>query len=430
MTHKLPIITVTGTKGKTTVVSLVASYLRNTNHSVLHVDTSGHFMNGMRKSTAADSRAIWGIGTVTAAPGRYLFEFVDHPEFFEEDPVAVLESSFSSSRWGLGYKTHKVGIFLNVFEDHIDPRGLIKTRSDLARAKSFVFSSIEKNGYAVFNADDEYVCSVLDTISSRSIELIPCGKDLNYFDIQMHLKNDGKYVKLEENKVVLHDADSQTVLADLNAMDWAFNGAYEPLALNIMYAAAGLYAFNEGNFTEDMRRMIENTSLDPSTGRMVVMKAKNGATIIADFAHEKHSLQAIADLGRKILPSGGKLRAVVRLSHERPDDVITDTGNEIGRIFDDVVVYDKIDGHFRKPRPPYIKRYPQVIGRTSEVLAKAIRETNPHVERIVREDEAIESMANHTGPQDVVIVIANDEVERSLGFMAQSFQTEHAESIK
>lgn len=423
MTNSIPILTVTGTKGKTTVVSLIASYLHELDRNVLHVDTTGHFVNGVRQSTAADSRDIWGIGTVTAAPGRYLYEFLSNKDL-QQNGAAVLEASFSSARWGLGYSNHKLGIFLNVFEDHIDPRGTIKTKQDLAEAKSFVFSSIAKNGYAVFNADDEMVCHMLGKIpEDKNITLIPCGKEFEYFDLKKHVKDGGKYISLEDNRIMLKGNNTDLQLVNLKDMDWAFNGLYEPLSINIMFAAAGLYAFNDGLFTDEMSQILENISLNQQTGRMVAIKAKNGATVIADFAHEKHSLQAIAKLGRKLLPTDGKLRAVVRLSHERPDDVLIDTGKEIGRLFDDIAVYDKIDGHFRNPRPPFIKRYPQLIGKTSEIVAKAAKETNSDVARIIREDEAINYIANRTHANDVVIVIINDDTDRSLQFVNKAFET-------
>jgi hypothetical protein len=116
---------------------------------------------------------------------------------------------------------------------------------------------------------------------------------------------------------------------------------------------------------------------------------------------------------------------VVRLAHERTDELLRETGHVIADAFDEVVVYDKIDGHYRKPRPPFIDRYPQVIGRTSEVVAAAVAERNGKVTRIVREDEAVAFAAENAKPQDVVVVILNDDIERSLGFIKKSFKAEY-----
>ena len=197
-----PILTVTGTKGKTTVVGLVSVVLQKLGRRVLHVDTSGHFIDGERRSNQADSLEKWGIRTVTAAPGRYLTDFeVEYDD--ANSAVAVLEASFSSSTTGLGYEGHKVGAFLNVFEDHINPEGKIKTRLDLAQAKSFIFSAIQPGGYAVFNADDEMVCRMLDRLPKHAnIHLIPCGKEFKYFDLEAHKSTGGAFITLAGNQVI------------------------------------------------------------------------------------------------------------------------------------------------------------------------------------------------------------------------------------
>jgi cyanophycin synthetase len=424
-TQSIPIISVTGTKGKTTFVSVVADLLRRTAHNVLHVDTSGHFVNGERRSVAADSLRIWDIRTVTAMPGKYLGDFLHDPAL-QNNPAAVLECSFSCSTRGLGYGTHKVGVFLNVFEDHIDPRGAIKNKHDLAVAKSFIFSAIGDNGYAVFNADDEMVCEMLSRIpEGKGIHLVPCGLTFDHFDLDKHLKNGGVALTVEDNTVVLKQASGDIVLCDLNALPWTFNGTFMPSVMNMLHACGALYGFYDGKFPEGIRAVLEATHLQPQTGRLVLMQAGNGATILGDYAHEKVSLEALATLARTLIKDDGKLIGVVRLAHERTDELLRETGYVIGDVFDEVVVYDKIDGHFRKPGPPYIDRYPQIIGRTSEVVAAAVKERNPHVTRIVREDEAIQYAAKQLRPQDVLVVIFNDTIECSLGFIKEACQAEY-----
>lgn len=424
-TQTLPIISVTGTKGKTTVVSVLADVLQREGRNVLHVETSGHFVNSERRSESGDSLKIWGIRTVTAMPGKYLGEFLHHPAL-QDQPVAVLECSFSCSTRGLGYGAHKVGVFLNVFEDHLDPRGTIKTRRDLALAKSFIFSAIDDQGYAVFNADDELVCDMLSKIpAERNIRLVPCGLAFTYFDIQKHLSQGGVAVTVESGAIVLKSADETTVLCTLASLPWTFNGAFTPSIMNMLHVCGAVYAFMDGQLPVGYRSLFEGTRLNPSTGRLVVMKAANGATIIGDYAHEKQSLQAIAALGSTLVRDRGKLIGVVRLAHERSDSMLRETGHVIGEAFDKVVVYDKIDGYWRQPAKPYIKRYPQVVGRTSEIVANACKERNADVTRILREDEAITFAASQVKPSDVVIVILNDDITRSLEFIKQAFQAEY-----
>jgi hypothetical protein len=76
---RVPRVSVTGTKGKTTTVSVIAEVLQKLNHNVLKVDTTGHFINGKRKSDLESSKALWGL-VPSVSPGRYLYEFYENPE--------------------------------------------------------------------------------------------------------------------------------------------------------------------------------------------------------------------------------------------------------------------------------------------------------------------------------------------------------------
>jgi UDP-N-acetylmuramyl tripeptide synthase len=418
----IPIIGVTGTKGKTTVVNLLADVLKNSGYDTLHVDTSGHYINGVQQSNIEDSKRIWGYKTPTISPGRYLADFVTN-SLLKKHPAAILECSFSCHNVGLGYQRHDVGVFLNVFEDHVDPNGKIKNKEDLAIAKSFIFSSIADQGWAVFNADDPLVCRMLSRVrQGRNIKLIACGTDFKYFDAQSHLLNGGVLVTVKNNSIVLKTPERQTVLCDLRKIGWTFGGEFKPSVMNLMHVCAALYGFYNGELPKAITQTIQSTKLDPNSGRLVRLRAENGVEILADYAHEKVSLVAVAQLARTLACTGGRVIGVLRLNHERSDDLIKETGRLIAKEFDDLIIYDKIDGYLRMPVESKIKRYPQIIGRTSDIFSKAIEEQTNAVKRIIREDQAIEFAAKIARPGDAVLVILNDDIRRSLSFIKKSFK--------
>lgn len=66
-------VVITGTKGKTTVSYIVDQALLHLNKNTIRVDTTGHFVNGERKSTLEESKEIWGL-VPTVCPGRFLWE--------------------------------------------------------------------------------------------------------------------------------------------------------------------------------------------------------------------------------------------------------------------------------------------------------------------------------------------------------------------
>lgn len=419
-----PIISVTGTKGKTTTVAVIADVLQKLGNNTLKVDTTGHFINGERRSTLDDSKEIWGL-VPSVCPGRYLWEFHTDPTL-QENGVAVLECSLGSSAIpGLGYRYHKVGLFLNVFEDHIGSSERVQSQEDIAKVKDFVFWRLDQDGYAIFNADDRWVTGRLEKIpKNRNITMIPCGLTFEHFDLDAHLAAGGVALTRDGEYIVLRSQSKTEKLFSVNAIPWTFDGVFLPSIWNLMFAAAAVLARNDLHWNKEMQDAFEAVRLDPYGGRLTLLRANNGATIIADYAHEKKSLVDIANLARTKTGKGGKVIGIVRLAHDRTDELMRETGRAVGEAFDELMVYEKIDGYWRQPKKVNDLRFPQIVGRTSEIFHGAILEKNPHAERILREDEAIAAVAKTVSPDDVVVVIVNDDIERSIGFIQQSFKAE------
>lgn len=420
---RLPIVTITGTKGKSTTTNMLSSLLRGLEVRTIHVTTVGHYVDGQQRSTIADSKRIWGFKTPSLSPGRYLADFLSDTVDYETS-AAVLEASFSCHKAGLGYGTHKVGVFLNVFEDHIDERSEIRTQEDLARAKSFIFSKISQDGWAVFNADDKHICGVLDAIpNDRNIRYIPCGRDFTYFDVGSHLSEGGVAVQITDTAINLLSQNGSEALYTYRKDDMTYGGTFLPAILNLAHACGAAYGFFDTQLPASFSDALRALPLDYGDGRMNMMKNKDGVTIIADYAHEKESLSAVANFARQYVSDGaGKLIGVVRLNHERPDETLREFGELAGSLFDSVIVYDKIDGHWRQPAQHGMKRYPQVAGRTSAIVAEGAASENSDTHRIIREDEAIAYSASQAKSGDAVVVIVNDDTARSVGFIKQSFK--------
>ena len=421
-----PIISVTGTKGKTTTVAVIADVLQRLDKNVLKVDTTGHFVNGKRKSTLDDSKNTWRL-VPSVCPGRYLWEFHENPEL-AQNGVAVLECALGCSAMsGLGYRYHDVGVFLNVFEDHIGSSDRIKSKEDIAKAKSFVFSRLKHNdAYAVFNADDPLVVKALNALPSRAegVTLLPCGLTFSEFDIVAHIDNGGRAFTINDEKQIILKSKTETViLADLSQIPWAFNGEFTPSVWNILSAVAAMYGYFNGELPEGFRAAVEAVRLDHYGGRLTLLKNEDDVTILADYAHEKVSLSLVADLARTQVTNGGKVIGVVRLAHDRTDELLIETGRVIAPKYDHLIVYDKIDGYWRTPTTKG-SLFKEVSGRTSRVLHDAIAESNPAVERIIREDEAIARAAELAKPGDVVVVIVNDNIERSIAFIKENFMAD------
>ncbi len=420
-------ILITGTKGKTTVSYLVDNILMALKKTTLRVDTTGHFINGERKSTLDESKTIWGL-VPTVCPGRFLWELKNMSSEERDNTVAVLESSLGSSNLcGTGMKFHDIGVWTNVMKDHLGSTERLKTRADIADAKDFVFKRIADDGYAVFNACDDLVCSKLK-YANKTCHFAPVILDESSvkINLEQYLESGATAFVLRGTQIFKRDKSGETMVYDAINLPWTFKGHFAPSMINLTLAIATIFAVYDGVLPEGLSEVVDAIRLDPYGGRLTVLRAKNGATVIADYAHEKESLVSIGKLAKLLAEEkGGKTLGVVRLAYDRTNELIDETGQAIGEVFDGLVVYDKIDGYWRKPKKTASNsKFTQEVGRISSLLTAAIKKTNPNVDTLLREDEALALAATKAGANDVVIVIVNDDVERSVNWIREKFEAE------
>lgn len=420
-------IIITGTKGKTTVAYLVDQVLMHYHKNTIRVDTTGHFVNGQRKSTLQESKEIWGL-VPTVCPGRFLWELKSFNDEKRRNTVAILEASLGcNSVVGIGLKSHDVGVWTNVLEDHLGSTTRLKTRKDIADAKDFVFKRIRDDGFAVFNACDDLVCSKIPTIDKNVIKIPFIYDEKNvFFDIKKHLKDGGSAFILRGAKIYCVTDDKEEFIYDATNLPWTFDGYFIPSLINLLCSIATIFAIYQKELPTGLSKVLDDIRLDPYGGRLTPLKTKSGALIIADYAHEKQSLVSIGNLAKKLAEDrGGKTIGVVRLAYDRTDELIEKTGQAIGKVYDELVVYDKIDGFWRKPEKPHSRSlFVQKVGKISSLLETAIKKTNKNVTRILREDEALEFVAKNAGKNDVVVIIVNDNVERSIDWIKEKFQAD------
>lgn len=431
-------VTITGTKGKTTVSSLLALILQQVEDKILNVDTSGAYINGDIIINKSQSQLIWDV-VPTIAPGRFLYllhnqdvqtvkEGEDHSN---TNGVAILEASLGcGTESGLGYYGHDVGVFTNVFEDHLGSRADLVCREDIGKSKSFVFSRINRDGYAVFNADDDVVCANLFHCK-EGVKLIPFGLNFDNFNIDEHLKNGGMALTIDDKNVVLMTGLTKQNLFNFSNIPWMFDGMFLPSLYNLLAITGALIGYSNGDMlSSELIEAICNSKLDADGGRLTLLRNSENVTILADYAHEKQSLKSVADLARKLKSKkDNSVIGVVRLAWDRTDELIKDTADYIAESYDSFIVYDKIDGYWRNPSSrfrPNQRQFAQEVGKISNLFTESLIEHcgSGNVVRIIREDEAIIEASKQAKPGDVVIVIVNDNIERSIGFIKDAFGAE------
>jgi cyanophycin synthetase len=433
-------ITITGTKGKSTVSAVLAQVLASVEPNILKVDTSGAYVNGRLAISKQLSQKIWDV-VPTVAPGRFLYLLnqnstgqietanLNHDQL---PGLAILEASLGcGTASGLGYYGHNIGVFTNVFEDHLGSRDDLQDRWDIGQSKKFVFSRINHGGTAVFNADDDVVVSLLGTCK-QGVKWLPFGVSFKHFDLHGHLAAGGYAVGVSGFDVVLRHGAVQKSLFDLRQIGWTFQGAYEPSVYNLLAVTAAILAHCNMRLLVTVKRALLASQLDHYGGRLTLLKNQQEVSVLADYAHEKQSLRKIAELANKLKATeSNKVIGVLRLAWDRDEALIKDTAKFIADSYDYFIVYDKIDGYWRRPSKryrTYQRQFHQKVGKISEQLAGALvkERDSGAVRRVLREDMALIAAAKIAKPGDVVVFIVNDDIERSIDFARQYFEADFA----
>ncbi len=429
-------ITITGTKGKTTVSSILADILREVEPKVLRVDTNGAYLNGELKVSKIQSQTTWDL-VPTVSPGRflYLLHSPDSPSQKDENHstvsgVAVLESSLGSGTVsGMGYYGHDVGVFTNVFEDHLGSRPDLNSRADIGKSKNFVFTRINRDGYAVFNGDDDVVSSQLKSCK-EGVTLIPFGLEFKHFDIAKHRKSGGTALTVLEGKIILFEGAKSTELLDLKDISWTFDGNFIPSVYNLLAVVGALIGYGEGTLNPALIFALKASRLDPYSGRLTLLKNSDNVLILADYAHEKQSLQSVANLANTLKKdSNNKVIGVLRLAWDRTPELIEDTAFYIADSYDTFVIYEKIDGFWRQPSVRFRthqRQFTQEVGKVSTLFTEALtqKRDKKDITTILREDEALKFAATIANPGDVVVFIVNDDIKRSIDFVKETFNAD------
>ena len=141
--RKMPVVSITGTNGKSTVTRLLTHILLRAGHHV-GTTTSDGILVDERVVDAGDWTGPGGAAVILRRTD------VD---------VAVLETARGGLVLrGMGYESNEASVFTNVSSDHLDLQG-IHTLPELAEVKSTVCRVTKPDGWTILNADDPLVAS-------------------------------------------------------------------------------------------------------------------------------------------------------------------------------------------------------------------------------------------------------------------------------
>ena len=254
--RKLKLVGVTGTNGKTTIATLLYNMFRKFGHKCGLLSTVCNYIED--KAIPADHTTPDPIEL-----NRLLAQMVD-----AGCEYAFMEcSSHAIAQKRIGGLKFAGGLFTNLTRDHLDYH---KTFENYRDAKKAFFDGLEKDAFAITNADDK----------NGMVMVQNCKANIKTY--------------------------STRTMADFKAkiIECHFEGMYLDSNLLAVYGAAVML----GKKPEDI--LLIMSTLKSVNGRLEPIHSPEGYTAIVDYAHTPDALENVLNAIHEVLNGKGKVITV------------------------------------------------------------------------------------------------------------------------
>lgn len=323
--NHVPLISITGTVGKTITAYLIDYCLRQELFTPGLTTTEGLYING--------TKLLNGNRT-----------YPEHVSMVLKDThidAAVLETSREGIiRRGLGYKYADIGIVLNLKNDHVGADD-IKYIEDLAYAKSVVAEEVYENGYTILNADNDLVYEMNNRLYSQ---LILFSKNPTNRRIINHKKNNGICTVLENDTLVIYQGINRMELCATKNIPLLFQNKAIFLSDSILATASCLYALHIKPSTIAEYFMQFSPSYNNIPGRMNMFFINN-MPVLLDYAHNKNAFECLKEFLNNF---ENKKIGVIDAAGDRLDNEIIELGKIAADTYDILYLYEGYDMRKRK----------------------------------------------------------------------------------
>ena len=327
--HDIPIVLVTGSNGKTTVVRLLAAM----------IEASGRTAGTTSTDNVRIGRQVLDAGDYSGPGGARLL--LRHGQV----ETAVLETARGGLlRRGLEIERADAAVITNVADDHLGEFG-ITSLAELAEAKLLVSRAVKDGGTVVLNADDAILRDAAGAVRSAItwFSLEP-GRP----EIAAHLRAGGRAVLAEDGLLVLAHGGERTAVARLEEVPVTMGGAARHNVANALAAigAASALGIGEAAIAAALRSF--GTAPEDNPGRANVYHI-GGVVVVIDYAHNPHGMAALADM-TGAMPASRRL-VLLGQAGDRTDEGIRDLARAAWTLGPDRVVIKEMERYLRGRRP-------------------------------------------------------------------------------
>ncbi len=372
--HKLIVIGVTGTNGKTSTCNILAKILEESGKKV-GMMTTINFKIGDKE---------WVNTTKQGMQGRFRLQKFLKKMLKAGCEYVIVESTSQGIEqfrsFGIAYD---LCIFTNITPEHIEAHGGFEKYK---AAKLKLFKQLESRKEKVINGKKIERTIVANFDDKHALEFINFKVDKIYgFGVKKEINlfaNDPKYSFIFADNIELKEDGSSF---DIDGYNVRFNSKLIGMfnVYNVLAATSACIALGiDINTIKNAVEKIENIK-----GRMQFINIK-GITGVVDYAHDPNSLAAVYKNLLKIKKPENKLIAVIGSCGGGRDKVVRfDKGNTAGAYCDYVIVTNE---------DPYDDNPEDIINDVFEGVINEVEDKNSDrvVEKIIRkpEDKKIENV--------------------------------------
>lgn len=370
--NNIPIVSITGTNGKTTTTRLISHIYRSIGYTVGMTSTDGIFIDG-RCIDKGDDTGFNSAKTILLN---------------RDVEVAVLETARGGLiKNGLAYDSADTAIITNINDDHIGVDS-VSSIEELAHIKSLVAEAVKEDGYVIINADDKWSKKIIERIKAK-IVFFSKFKDNEL--ITKAINEDGIAVYLDDEKIYVTNHKREYKIIDIKSMPIALGGILEFNIENAMAACSGLVAMGIDYcmITKGLKTFKLNST--DSSGRFNVYEL-DGVKVILDYGHNYDGYKAILSAVKKM--KFNRLIGVIGMPGDRRNDSVISVGELCGKHFDSIIVKEDKDKRGRKK------------GEIAKLLEEGVKNTSAKKNCKIKLDEleAVNEAINISNSGDIIIV--------------------------
>jgi cyanophycin synthetase len=310
--RRMPIVSISGTNGKSTVTRLITHIL---------VRAGRHVGTTTSDGVLVDERMV--------EPGDWTGPGGAHQILARSDvDVAVLETARGGIVLrGMGYESNEASVLTNVSSDHLDLQG-IHTLPELAEVKSTVCRITRRDGWVVLNGDDPLVAAVARRVRAHVAYFSLDGDD-GSGTVRRHVARGGRAYVVRDGWLSELDEGRAARIVEVGRIPITIGGLARHNVANAMAAAGG--ARGLGATIEQVADGLLDfrPSAERSPGRLNLFRL-GSRLVIVDFAHNEAGISAILDVAEGIAAGAAgraaPVTAIVGTAGDRPDDTLRGIG--------------------------------------------------------------------------------------------------------